>query len=193
MLVAVPAGVLLAPGAGGSPDHPVFVALEDQLARRDVVVERYQFGYSREGKRSTPKAERVVGELADAATALAQRLGVTTASLVVGGRSFGGRVASLAVAAGLEAAGLALLSYPLHPPGKPDQLRVEHFGAIDVPVLLVAGDKDPFGRPDEMAEHVTDLAGPVTTVWIEGGTHDPRHRGREQAVVDAVVDWLGAG
>ena len=189
-LPAPPAGLLLAPGASGSPDHPVFVALEERLGPRGVVVERYEFAYSRQGRRSTPKAELVVDELAGAAIALAPRLGVPTTGLVVGGRSFGGRVASMAVAGGLEVAGLALLSYPLHPPGKPERLRVEHFGAIGVPVLMVAGDRDPFGRPDEVTEHASALGGPVRTVWIEGGTHDPRNRGREEAVIEAVTDWL---
>jgi predicted alpha/beta-hydrolase family hydrolase len=85
---------------------------------------------------------------------------------------------------------LVLLSYPLHPPGKPDALRVDHFRGLDVPVLFVSGDRDPFGRPDEFAAHVVAIPGPVTTVWVDGGTHDPRNKGREQAVVDAVREWM---
>jgi predicted alpha/beta-hydrolase family hydrolase len=94
---------------------------------------------------------------------------------------------SMAVAEGLPAAGLVLLSYPLHPPGKPDNLRVEHFGALDVPVLVVSGDRDPFGRPDEFDKHLAAIPGPVTTVWLRGG-HDPRNQ--DAAIAATVVDWL---
>jgi predicted alpha/beta-hydrolase family hydrolase len=182
-----PGGLFLTPGASGTADHTVFVRLEEQL---DVPVERYDFGYRRAGRRSPPKAEQVVPELIGAVTAFATRIGLPTDRLVVGGRSFGGRVCSLAVAEGLAVAGLVLLSYPLHPPGKPNALRVDHFGHLEVPVLFVSGDRDPFGRPDELAAYVTAIPGAVTTVWIEGGTHDPRNKGREQAVVDAVRTWL---
>jgi predicted alpha/beta-hydrolase family hydrolase len=183
-----PAGLFLTPGASGAADHPVFVQLEEQL---DVPVERYDFEYHRAGRRSPPKAEQVVQEATQAVTAFAEGIGLPTERIVVGGRSFGGRVCSLAVADGLVVAGLALLSYPLHPPGKPDALRADHFGELRVPVLFVSGDRDPFMRPDELAAHVGAIPGPVTTVWIEGGTHDPRHKGREQAVVDAVRAWMG--
>jgi uncharacterized protein len=91
------------------------------------------------------------------------------------------------VAEGLPAAGLVLLSYPLHPPGKPGNLRIEHFEALAVPVLFVSGDRDPFGRPEEFDEHVAAIPGPVTQVWLKGG-HDPRNQ--DGAIADAVVTWL---
>ena len=187
MTPSKPGGLFLTPGASGSADHPVFVRLEEQL---DVPVERYDFEYHRAGRRSPPKAERVVVEVTEAVTAFADRVGLATDRIAVGGRSFGGRVCSLAVADGLAVAGLVLLSYPLHPPGRPDDLRIGHFGKLDVPVLFVSGDRDPFGRPDEFVARVGAIAGPVTTVWIDGGTHDPKNKGREQAVVDAVSDWM---
>ena len=81
---------------------------------------------------------------------------------------------SMAVADGLPAAGLVLLSYPLHPPGKPDRLRVEHFDRIRVPVLFVNGDRDPFGTPEEFAGHIGAIAGDVTVRWLEGQRHDPK-------------------
>src|SRR5690606_12325423 len=110
---------------------------------------------------------------------------------LLGGRSYGGRMGSMAVAEGLPAAGLVLLSYPLHPPGKPERLRVEHFGAIRVPTLFVSGDKDPFGTPDELAEHVAAIPGPVTTVMLPGA-HDMRGVGRQQAVAEAVAGWVAS-
>jgi hypothetical protein len=94
---------------------------------------------------------------------------------------------SLAVADGLPAAGLVLLSYPLHPPGKPDQLRVDHFGALGVPCLFVSGDRDPFGSPDELRKAVKAISGPVELVVV-GGAHDPR--GKDDEIVSIVREWL---
>jgi predicted alpha/beta-hydrolase family hydrolase len=94
---------------------------------------------------------------------------------------------SMAVAEGLPSAGLVLLSYPLHPPGKPDNLRTEHFGALSVPCLFVSGEKDPFGSPDEFAAAVKAIPGPVTQVWLPGG-HDPRNQ--DDAIVAAVAEWV---
>ena len=166
----------------------MFVALEEALA--PLPVERHDFEHVLAGKKGAPRAERVLPEIVMAVSALAESLAVGTDRLVIGGRSFGGRVCSMAAAEGLRVAGLVLLSYPLHPPGKPDRLRVDHFGRVDVPVLLVSGDRDPFGRPDEFAEHVAGFGGDVESVWVEGGTHDPRYKGREAQVVEAVSDWI---
>jgi predicted alpha/beta-hydrolase family hydrolase len=95
---------------------------------------------------------------------------------------------SLAVAEGLPAAALVLISYPLHPPGKPDNLRVDHFGSLDVPCLFVSGAKDPFGSPAELERHTKKIPGPVTHVWIEGGGHDfKRH---DDDVAARVETWL---
>src|SRR5690606_31693869 len=108
---------------------------------------------------------------------------------VLGGRSYGGRMCSMAVAEGLPAAGLVLLSYPLHPPGKPDNLRVEHFGDITVPGLVLSGENDPFGSPAEFDEHLAAIAGPVTVVWLKGG-HDPRNQ--DGLIASTVTDWLSS-
>src|SRR5690606_36906332 len=105
----------------------------------------------------------------------------------LGGRSFGGRMCSMAVAEGLPAAGLVLLSYPLHPPGKPDRLRVEHFGDLHAPCLFVGGEKGPFGSPAELAREAAAVPGRVTMVWVPGA-HQPR--GKDPQIVAAVRDWL---
>jgi predicted alpha/beta-hydrolase family hydrolase len=100
----------------------------------------------------------------------------------------GGRICSMAVAEGLPAAALVLLSYPLHPPGKPEKLRVEHFPQITVPCLFVTGTKDAFGTPAELEHHTAAIAGPVTHVWIDGAGHDPK--GHEARIAATVADWL---
>ena len=101
---------------------------------------------------------------------LAARAKVPVDRIVLGGRSMGGRIGSL-VAAQDGALGVALLGYPLHPPGKPGQLRVEHFPKLTMPVLFVSGTRDAFGTPDELTQHAKSITGPVTFSWIETGDH----------------------
>ena len=82
--------------------------------------------------------------------------------IAIGGRSFGGRMCSLAVAEGLSVAALVLISYPLHPPGRPDRLRTEHFPALDLPCLFVSGRRDAFATPEELERETAAIPGPVT-------------------------------
>jgi predicted alpha/beta-hydrolase family hydrolase len=177
--------LLLAPGAGADRDHHTLVALEQALA--PLPVGRMDFPYRKAGKKAPDRAPVAVAAVRAEAEALVSEAAVDPASLVLGGRSFGGRMCSMAVAEGLPAAGLVLLSYPLHPPGKPEKLRTEHFGALDLPCLFVSGTKDPFGSPAELEEHAAAIPGPVTFVWLPGG-HDPRNA--DDAIVDAVRGWL---
>ncbi len=181
-----PSGLFLTPGAGSSADHPGLVLLEERLA--PLPVARFDFAYRRAGRGFPDRAPKLVAEVGDGVAAFADEAGVDPARLVLGGRSMGGRMCSMAVAEGLPAAGLVLVCYPLHPPKKPGNLRVDHFGAIDVPCLFVSGDRDEFGSPDEFAEHLPAIAGPVTTVRLPGKRHDLR--GADEAVADAVENWL---
>ena len=96
---------------------------------------------------------------------------------------------SMAVAEGLPAAGLVLLSYPLHPPGEPDNLRVEHFGSVNVPVLFVGGDRDPLGTPEEFADHIGAIPGDVTMGWLQCQLHDPKPA-VDSEIVAAVASFL---
>jgi predicted alpha/beta-hydrolase family hydrolase len=108
--------------------------------------------------------------------------------VVVGGRSYGGRVASLAAATGEnDFAGLLLFAYPLHRPGFPDQLRTEHWPRIKCPVLIVQGDADPFGSPEEVKREAARLKS-VEVVILEGTGHTLK--GRLDAALDAAVRWL---
>ncbi|WP_418275012.1 alpha/beta family hydrolase [Isoptericola jiangsuensis] len=185
-----PAGLLLTPGAGADRDHRALRAVDDALAAADppLPVERVDFPYRIAGRRAPDRPPTAVAHLRQEAAALAARLGVSTGDLLLGGRSYGGRMCSMAVAEGLPAAGLVLLSYPLHPPGRPDRLRVDHFGALEVPVLFVSGDRDPFGTPAELAEHAATIPGDVTLVTLPG-THDVKAL---DDVAAAVVHWLAA-
>ncbi len=181
----VPGALLLAPGAGADRTHHTLVAVTDAAA--PLPSARIDFPYRKAGRRAPDRAPVAVAALRADAEALVAHAGIEPDQLVLGGRSFGGRMASMAVAEGLPAAGLVLLSYPLHPPGKPDRMRTEHFAELSVPCLFVSGDKDPFGRPDEFDEAVGAIAGPVTQVRLAGG-HDPKNQ--DTAIAAAVVDWL---
>jgi predicted alpha/beta-hydrolase family hydrolase len=177
--------VLLAPGAGADRDHHTLLALEDGLA--PLPVGRMDFPYRKAGRKAPDRAPVAVAAVREEAAAVVDEAGVAPDQLVLGGRSFGGRMCSMAVAEGLPAAGLVLLSYPLHPPGKPEKARTEHLPELDVPCLFVSGDKDPFGSPAELEAAATTIPGPVSFVWLKGG-HDPRNA--DDAIVAAVGEWL---
>lgn len=171
-----PAGLVLTPGASADRDHHTLVAIDEALD--DLPVLRLTLGTNR-----VPSA---VKKIAAAGAEFADELGVDPGRLAYGGRSFGGRSCSVAVAEGLPAAALLLLSYPLHPPGKPENLRVEHFADIAVPTLFVSGRKDPFGTPDEFAEHIPSIPGPTTVEWVDGN-HSPKNN---DPVIDHVRTFL---
>ncbi|MFI2753631.1 alpha/beta family hydrolase [Cellulomonas sp. P22] len=178
------AGLLLTPGAGADRDHRTLVVLEEALA--PLPVRRVDFPGRAAGRRGPERPDVAVAHVRAEADRFADDLGVDPALIVLGGRSFGGRMSSIAVAQGQPAAGLLLLSYPLHPPGRPDRLRIEHLPDVHVPVLAVSGERDPFGTPDELATHLASIGGPVTTVLVPGG-HAPRD---DDAVAAAVAQWL---
>ncbi|MEJ7584130.1 MAG: alpha/beta family hydrolase [Acidimicrobiales bacterium] len=186
--MARPGALLLTPGAGADRTHRTLLRIEQAVA--PLPTERIDFPYRREGRRAPDRAPKLIACVRDEAAALVARSGVDPVQLVLGGRSMGGRICSLAVAEGLPAAGLVLLSYPLHPPGKADRLRVEHFGVLDLPCLFVSGTKDPFGTPAELEAHTAAIPGPVTHVWIDGAGHEVKTVPRVQQVVDAVSTWL---
>ena len=182
------AGVLLTHGAGSDREHHTLLALEAGLG---VPVRRIDFPYRQRGGRRPPdRAPVLIEAVRAAAAAFAEELGVDPARLVLGGRSMGGRMCSLAVAEGWPAAGLALLSYPLHPPGKPERLRTEHFPNLAVPCLFLGGDRDPFGTPEELTAVAEAIAGPVTFEWVAGGRHDMKANDAE--IVAGVASWLSA-
>jgi uncharacterized protein len=182
-----PLGLLLAPGAGAGRDQSQLVAVDVAATGWGAMVERMDFPYRLAGRRAPDRAPVLLAAVAASAGALAAR----AAPLVLGGRSMGGRICSMAVASGaVTAAGLVLISYPLHPPGKPERLRVEHFPALSVPCLFVSGTRDAFGTPDELEAHTAAIPGPVTHRWVDGKDHSLRNS--DAAVAAAVVEWLGA-
>lgn len=181
-------GLLLAPGAGADRDQATLFALDRAAASLGMVVVRMDFPYRRAGRRAPDRAPVLV----EAVRAEAEALAARCSRLVLGGRSMGGRMCSMAVAAGLvpAAAGLVLISYPLHPPGRPEKLRTEHFPALDVPCVFVSGTRDAFGTPAEMEAATSAIPGPVTHRWVEGRDHSLR--GSDATVVPLVTEWMSA-
>jgi predicted alpha/beta-hydrolase family hydrolase len=175
--------LLLAPGASATRDHPSLVAVEDALRPVGVPVDRIDLP----SRKSTAV---VLGLVREGAAALAARTGLEPDRLLLGGRSFGGRMCSMAVADGLPALGLVLVSYPLHPPGRPEKSRTEHLPRLTVPCLFVSGTRDSFGTRAELEAATATIPGPVTHIWIDGGDHGLR--GRDRDVAAAVRDWVAA-
>lgn len=179
--------MLLFPGSGSSADHPSLVAVEQAVAPRRC--ERVDFPYRLAGRRAPDRAPVLLQAVRDAAAARWTR----RRGLVLGGRSMGGRICSMAVGDAdhpLPATALVLIAYPLHPPAKPDRLRVEHFPRLHVPCLFVSGTNDRFGSPDELLHWTATIPGAVTHVWMQGKGHDLR--GCDQQVAAAVARWVSA-
>lgn len=180
--------VLLYPGAGTDAGHPSLIAIEKRLEGL-ATCRRTDFPYRREGRRAPDRAPKLMASIRD------DIAGLPAGPLVMGGRSMGGRMCSM-VAAGADdlpspsgLVGLVLICYPLHPPGKPERLRVEHLPDVTVPCLFVSGTRDPFGSPDELTEWTATIGGPVEHVWIDGGRHDLK--GADAVIAEAVADFVG--
>jgi hypothetical protein len=184
-----PGALLLFPGAGSDRDHSSLRALDDALSPR-IAVERADFPYRKAGKKAPDRPPVLLESVRTEAAALVARAHIRAGRLVLGGRSMGGRICSMAVADGLPARGLVLLSYPLHPPGRPDRLRTEHLPQLDLPCLFIHGTRDPFGTPAEIEAASESIPGPVTHVWIDRAGHDLR--GADEQIVASVTSWLSA-
>ena len=151
---------------------------------------RADFPYRKAGRKAPDRRAGAAAGGARGGGAAAARLG-TRDGLVLGGRSMGGRICSLVVgdeADPLPAKGLVLICYPLHPPGKPDQLRVEHFPRLTVPCLFISGTRDAFGTPDELSQWTATIPGPVTHEWMDGKGHDLKGCDQRIAALVAALD-----
>lgn len=162
--------LVLGHGAGAAMDSRGMTDLATRIAARGVRVVRFEFSYMaarREGRRRPPpRADTLLDEY----RAVVAEVGGTP---VIGGRSMGGRVASM-IAADAGIRGLVCVSYPWHPPAKPDQPRIAHLADLVVPTLIVQGTRDPFGSPDEVAGYALSPA--IELLWLEDGDHDLRPR-----------------
>jgi len=165
--------VVLAHGAGGPMDSPFLNEFAGGLAESGIRVARFEFPYMAErrrgGRSGAPDREPV---LRDSWCAAVEALGGGS-RFVIGGKSLGGRIASLiADEAGVD--GLVCLGYPFHPPDKPDRLRTAHLHDLRTPTLIVQGTRDPFGTPGEVAGY--GLSPAIRLLWLEDGDHSFKPR-----------------
>jgi uncharacterized protein len=181
-------GLLLAPGASASSNQAALVAVDGAATKVGLAVSRMDFPYTLAGRRAPDRAPVLIATVAKEAASLAAAAGLAPERIFLGGRSMGGRMCSMAAAEGLPSAGLVLISYPLHPPGRPDNMRADHFGRLDLPCLFVSGARDAFGSPAELEAAVALIPGPVTVHHIERGDHGLR--GRDDEVAAHVAEWL---
>lgn len=169
--------ILLAHGAGAPMDSASLTAAAKALADAEFRVARFEFGYMagrRQGiRKPPPKAETVMPEY----VAAIDDLGPTNGPLIIGGKSMGGRVASMIADAEFAAkrvAGLVCLGYPFHPPGRPEQLRTKHLLGMHTPALIVQGTRDEFGNRYEVGDY--GLSDEIELLWLEDGDHDLKPR-----------------
>jgi predicted alpha/beta-hydrolase family hydrolase len=204
------ASYILAHGAGGNQLSPWIVQFATAAAARGIAVVTFNFLYSEQGRGLPDKNDKleacwrkVIEAWHDGA--FAKSLGKSSGPLIIGGKSMGGRIASQ-IAAGdpaaspgmAEVAGLVFLGYPLHPPGKPEQLRSRHLPAVHAPMLFVQGTRDAFGTPEELRPILSGLKAPADLLVVEEGDHSfkvPKAAGRKPAqvfdfVLDGIEGWL---
>ena len=180
------AWLVVAHGAGAGMDHPFLAGFSRAMAGHGVATVRFNFFYADSGRRTPdpePGLRAAWMEASEGVRAMADGVPV-----LAGGKSLGGRIASMCVADGMAAAGLVFLGYPLHPPGKPERLRVEHLERITVPMLFLQGTRDPFAQPGQLAKVIRELGERAEYVPVEGGDHSFNVRG-----VKAEAREVGAG
>ena len=164
--------VVLAHGAGAPMDSDFMEAMAQGLAAKGIRVARFEFSYMakrrEDGRRRPPDRAPV---LIDCYLAVAAELGPER--LLVAGKSMGGRIASM-IADEAGVAGLVCLGYPFHPPGKPDRLRTDHLEMLKTPALILQGERDPFGRREEVEGY--RLSKSIEVVFLPDGDHDLKPR-----------------
>ena len=180
------AWLIVAHGAGAGMDHPFLAGFCRAMVEHGIATARFNFSYMDSGRRSPDPEPSLRAAWNEAFTGV-QAMGAGL-PMLAGGKSLGGRIASMCVADGMPAAGLVFLGYPLHPPGKPERLRAEHLERITVPMLFLHGTRDPFAQPELLAEVLEKLGGRAEHVSIEDGDHSFNIRG-----VKADAREVGAG
>jgi uncharacterized protein len=176
------ATLVLAHGAGAGMEHPFMSGFTRALNDDGVATLRFNFPYREAGRKFPDRPPVAIATWRAAMDEAARRAQAHhgTAPVWAAGKSFGGRMASMAVADGMEAAGLIYLGYPLHPPGKPEKIRDEHLYGLTVPMLFLQGSRDTFATR-ELMEGVVSRIGPSAVLqWIDGGDHSFAVAGRRR-------------
>ena len=188
--------LVLAHGAGAGQQHPFMVQVARGLSARGVNVVTFDFPYMHDRKKVPDRAPVLESCFRTVIATVRQWRPELSRRLFIGGKSMGGRMATHLAAQGVDGLlGTLALGYPLHPPGKPDQLRTAHLPSIATPLLIVQGERDPFGTPEEF-EPVLRTVGPAVRFHVvAGGDHSLTARGRDKAealaeVLDVTAGWM---
>jgi predicted alpha/beta-hydrolase family hydrolase len=185
--------LVLAHGAGSGMRTPFMTGFAEAAGRLGVATLRFEFPYMRAGRRAPDRAPVLVSAWLEA---FAEGVsGARGRPVLAGGKSMGGRMASMAAAEGMPAAGLVFLGYPLHPPGRPEKIRDAHLDAVPCPMLFLQGSRDTFARPDLLAGVIARLGARATLVEIAGGDHSFRVPGgpKDGAAIGASLAAPAAG
>jgi hypothetical protein len=194
---ATPVGawLVLAHGAGAGQRHPFMVSISKALAGRGVDVVTFNFPYMEQKRRAPDRAPVLEDCFRVVIAAVGDQRSLNNRGLFIGGKSMGGRMATHLAAQGMDALhGVIALGYPLHPPGKPEQMRTAHLPAITAPVLIVQGERDAFGTPAELAPAIKSMRADVTLHVVPGGDHSLTVKGRTTGGLDTVAtvvaEWI---
>lgn len=184
-------GILLATGAGTGQDHPGVAGLRARLAANGFTVMTFEYAYRAAGRGYPDRPPRLLAVHRAAAAHLRATVGDR---LVLAGRSMGGRMATMLAAEGEPCAAVVVYGYPLHPPGRPDRLRVEHLPSVRVPMLMITGSRDALATPELVRRHLAPLP-TITLRLIEDADHSFRKKGvGSGAMLDLLADetvaWL---
>src|SRR4029453_8237591 len=186
--------VVLAHGAGAGQKHPFMVGVAQALAARGMAVVTFDFPYMREPRKAPDPAPALESAFRDVIAAA--RESAPGLPLFIGGKSMGGRMATHLGAQRLESLkGIVVFGYPLHPPGRPDQPRTAHLPSIVAPILIVQGQRDTFGTPDELRPVITTMVAHVTLHVVDRGEHSlavggPQGKRVLDDVADIVASWV---
>ncbi|XAS65703.1 alpha/beta family hydrolase [Pseudarthrobacter sp. So.54] len=184
------ATVVVAHGAGAGMEHLFLAGFTRAMNRLAIATLRFNFPYREAGRKFPDRPPAAIAAWRAAMAEAAARSGGEP--LWAAGKSFGGRMASMAVAEGMPAAGLIYLGYPLHPPGRPEKLRDEHLYGLTLPMIFLQGTRDPFATP-ELLEAVVARIGPTATLeWLAGGNHTFDVAGAKRNADDVGASLAGA-
>ena len=184
--------LVLAHGAGAGERHPFMVKVATALADRGIDVVTFDFPYMQQKRKAPDKAPVLEAAFRDAIAEARARVRPQH-TLFIGGKSMGGRMATHLAAQKYDGLrGVIALGYPLHPPGKPDQPRTAHLPSIDVPLLIVQGERDAFGTPEEIRPVLKPLRARATLHVVADGDHSlaVRRATDYAAVADTVAAWI---
>ena len=170
--------MVVAHGAGSGMEHPFLTGFTDAMNDGGVATWRFNFPYREAGKKFPDRSPAAIETWRAVMSAAEGRAG--GGPVWACGKSFGGRMASMAVAEGMQTAGLVFLGYPLHPPGKPEKLRDEHLYGLTLPMLFLQGTRDPFALPGELEPVAERIGRGAVVERVEGANHMFEVRGNKR-------------